>query len=194
MSVLFGLWNEGKGWGSKGHELFPVIFTMAGRKGKFAWGFKTVDARNGGLEGKRERESRARVNAQRGRGECGGMIWRLSNGITGKRFSHGSLSNTTVRPKMLCLKLLHALLAQDHDTEGDLNVLIFMCWLILLTSVSTYCAHTSSYIRYCSRLHLCLSCNIPSFVRTQFYPISSVPPTYVRHLFRIQIFTVLFDR
>lgn len=112
MSVLFGLWNEGKGWGSKGHELFPVIFTMAGRKGKFAWGFKTVDTRNGGLEGKRA--SRARVNAQQGRGVCGGMIWRLSNGITGKRFSHGSLSSTTVRPKMLCLKLLYALLGQDH--------------------------------------------------------------------------------
>ena len=124
MSVLFGLWNEGKGWGSKGHELFPVIFTMAGRKGKFAWGFKTVDARNGGLE--RKRGSRARVNAQRGRRVCGGMIWRLSNGITGKRFRHGSLSSTTVRLEISCLKLLQALLKQDHHTEGYFNMIIFL--------------------------------------------------------------------
>ena len=181
MSVLFGLWNEGKGWGSKGHELFPVIFTMAGRKGKFAWGFKTVDTRNGGLAGKRA--SRARVNAQRGRGVCGGMIWRLSNGITGKRFSHGSLSSTTVRPEMLCLKLLHAFMGQDHYKEGDFK----MGWLILLTSINTYTAHASSYSQYCSRLHFCPSCNIPPFLQTHFHSSPSLPPTFFGYLFRIQL-------
>jgi hypothetical protein len=52
-----------KGWGSKGHELFPVIFTMVGRKGKFAWGYKAVDARTG------ERGRCAALTVRRGGGE-----------------------------------------------------------------------------------------------------------------------------
>jgi len=134
--------TRGKGEGQKVMSYFPSYSQWLAERANSLEGLKRWMHEMAGWRGRvrereRERESRARVNARWGRGVCGGMIWRLSNGITGKRFSHGSLSSTTVRPKMLSLKLLHELLAQDRDTDGDLNVLIFMCWLILLTSVNT---------------------------------------------------------
>ena len=158
-----------KGEGQKVMSYFPSYSQWLAERANSLEGLKRWMHEMAGWRGKereREREREWVSRAQRGRRVCGGMIWRLSNGITGKRFSHGSLSSTTVRHKTLCPKLLHALLAQDHYTESDFK----MCWLILLISVNTYCAHATSYSQYRSRLHLCPSCNIPTFLQIPSLP------------------------